>query len=124
MNPLARWSMILLAVAVVRIVATCPVFSETLDEPVHMAAGLEIYTRHVYEVQNLNPPLPRLLFALGPLLDGARLDGVYPIWEHLPQVFRTGKGYRRTLVLARAGNLLFFLIAALAAWMWARKEAG
>jgi 4-amino-4-deoxy-L-arabinose transferase-like glycosyltransferase len=119
-----RWSMILLAVAVVRIAATYTVFSETLDEPVHLAAGLEIYTRHVYVVQNLNPPLPRLLFALGPLLDGVRLDGLDPIWDRLSEVFQKGKGYRRTLALARAGNLLFFLIAAVAVWMWARKEAG
>ncbi len=119
-----RWSMILLAVAVVRIVATYTVFSETVDEPVHLAAGLEIYTRHVYEVHYHNPPLPRLLFALGPLLDGVRLDAVYPIFDHLPQVFQAGKSYRRTLALARAGNLFFFLIAAIATWWWARKEAG
>jgi 4-amino-4-deoxy-L-arabinose transferase-like glycosyltransferase len=117
-------ALLLIVIAAVRIVSTYTTFSETIDEPVHFAAGLEIYERHQYTVQRLNPPLPRLAFALLPWLDGTRFDRIDPVSGHLQDVFQSPRGYLRTLALARAGNLIFFIIAALATWMWARRELG
>src|SRR6266849_1791724 len=120
-----RWALIFLAVSALRIASTYTTFSEGIDEPIHLASGLQIFQEHRYLMQPGNPPLPRFCFALGPWLDGVRLEA-FDMRIHLhPQfVFQSGRGYRRTLVLARIGNLIFFLIAALAAWSWARREAG
>jgi hypothetical protein len=119
-----RWALILIAIAAVRIAATYTTFSETIDEAAHYGAGLEIYARHQYTVQLLNPPLPRLAFAILPWLAGEKFDRIAPIYDHLPQVFQSPHGYRRTLALGRSGNLIFFIVAALATWMWARRETG
>ncbi len=119
-----RWVVIFLVIGALRIASTYRTFSETIDEPVHFSAGLEILARHQYTVQYHNPPLPRLMFAIGPWLDGTRYDRIDPPYDHLKSVFQSPRGYLRTLALARMGNLIFFLIAAVATWMWARKEAG
>lgn len=110
----------LLFLAAVRIAATWNVFSETADEPVHLAAGLQVLTDGEYTLHLQNPPLPRVLIALGPWLDGARYDATADV---LPIFHSTGR-YKTTLVLARAGTLVFFIIAALATWTWARRELG
>jgi 4-amino-4-deoxy-L-arabinose transferase-like glycosyltransferase len=117
--------MIFLVVGALRIASTYTTFSEGIDEPIHLAAGLELLTKHEYKVQPANPPLPRLFFAIGPWLDGVRIDSFDTrIYSHPGFVFQSGRGYRRTLALARVGNLIFFILAALATWSWARREAG
>jgi 4-amino-4-deoxy-L-arabinose transferase-like glycosyltransferase len=120
-----RLALILVAIAAIRIASTYTIFSEGIDEPVHLAAGLQIFQEHRYNVQTGNPPLPRFLFALGPWLDGMRLDKFdLRIHQRPSFVFQSGKGHRRTLALSRVGNLVFFLIAAVATLSWARREAG
>jgi hypothetical protein len=49
---------------VARIVSTYHVFSDVIDEPYHIGAGVGMYMsgRHAYGVQH--PPLPRLVAAL------------------------------------------------------------
>lgn len=108
----------IVAIALVRVAATYGVFSETNDEPMHISAGIQIFEQHRYDVQNLNPPLPRLLFAAGPLLLGAHLAP-----EGFSRTLYTA-AYPQTLIAARAGNLVFLFIALVAAWAWARHEAG
>ena len=117
-------AIILIAIGLLRIASTYTTFSEGIDEPIHLAAGLEMYTRHEYRLHLVNPPLPRLAFALGPWLDGMTLDRLDPVYEHVNRVFQSGRGYLRTLAISRAGNAIFFIIAAIAIWMWARREAG
>jgi hypothetical protein len=114
----------LILLAMLRIASTWTVFAAMVDEPMHISAGLELYSRHVYEYQPENPPLPRLVLALAPHLGGMTFD---PSPDKVPQllgVFYSNGRYERNLVLARAGNLLFFAIAALAVWRWARRELG
>ena len=61
---LTRFGAILVVIATVaRIAATYDVFSETTDEPMHVSSGLQIYEQHRYDVQTVNPPLPRLFIA-------------------------------------------------------------
>jgi hypothetical protein len=117
-------AIILIAIGALRIALTWTTFSEGIDEPIHLASGIEMLTRHHYQLHVVNPPLPRLTFAIGPWLDGMTLTGLDPVYSNLPRVFQSGRGYLRTLALSRAGNLIFFLIAAIAMWMWARREAG
>ncbi|MDQ6799611.1 MAG: glycosyltransferase family 39 protein [Acidobacteriota bacterium] len=117
-------AIILIAAGVLRIAATWTTFSEGIDEPIHLASGIEMLTRHQYKLHVVNPPLPRLAFAIGPWLDGMTLNGLDPVYSNLTRVFHSGRGYLRTLALSRAGNLIFFLIGAIAMWMWARREAG
>ncbi|MEO8379638.1 MAG: glycosyltransferase family 39 protein [Acidobacteriota bacterium] len=119
---LAALSLILLSL--LRIASTWTVFSATVDEPMHISAGLELYSRHVYEYQPENPPLPRLVLALAPYLGGMTFD---PAPDKIPQllgVFSANGHYERNLVLARSGNLFFFALAALATWLWSRRELG
>ena len=47
------------------------VYSNTWDEPEHLAAGVELLDRGRYEYDTEHPPLARTLLALGPWLAGA-----------------------------------------------------
>jgi hypothetical protein len=53
-----------------------------------------------------------------------RLDPALGLSQQLGRVFYTGGPYERNLVLARSGNLLFFVLAAVATWLWARRLLG
>ncbi|HYC61256.1 MAG TPA: glycosyltransferase family 39 protein [Thermoanaerobaculia bacterium] len=114
----------LLLVGAIRIASTYTTFSETADEPMHLAAGLQILTHQTYWLQLQNPPLPRLLIALPPYLAGARWDGTSgdPIKEAIATFYTTGH-YKTLLVLGRVGTLVFFVIGALATWAWVRRES-
>lgn len=113
---------VLLALGTIRIAATYTTFSETADEPMHLSAGLQILTQHRYALQFQNPPLPRILIAFPPWLAGARYDGNGDVMTEVMAKFHALGDYKRMLFLARVGTLLFFLIAALATWLWARRE--
>src|SRR4051794_34500232 len=109
-------------VTAIRIAAAWNVFSETNDEPMHVSCGLQIYEQHRYDFQTVNPPLPRLFMAIGPWLLGAHLPPSMP-FPGITKTFYTAD-YPATLIAARAGTLVFVLIALAAAWAWARREAG
>lgn len=117
-------ALLFLAIGCARVIATYGVFSETADEPMHISAGVQILAEHRYGMQIENPPLPRVAFALLPHLAGLEYQGHGTIAERAHRILFTGDRYVRNLGLARAGNLLFFVIAALSTWMWTRIEAG
>ncbi|HEX8171476.1 MAG TPA: glycosyltransferase family 39 protein [Thermoanaerobaculia bacterium] len=119
-----RLALALVALAALRIAATLTTFSATPDEPVHVGAGVQLLTQHRYEVVIANPPVPRLVFAAPLVLSGVMLAPGENIWTRIPRLFYANGRYRTNLLLARAGNLLFFLVAALATWRWARREGG
>lgn len=114
----------LIAVAALRMAATFRVFSATVDEGTHLSAGLEIYEFHQYKVQRENPPPPRVVMALAPYLAGMRFDPNPPWPEQLKTPFYGSGKYERNLVLARVGNLLFFILAATCVWLLARDDLG
>src|SRR3954463_10453064 len=58
--------------ASVRIVATYNVFSQTMDEPAHIAAGIEWLHKKTHTWETQHPPLARVAAALGPYLLGSR----------------------------------------------------
>ncbi|HYC90805.1 MAG TPA: glycosyltransferase family 39 protein [Thermoanaerobaculia bacterium] len=120
-----RWLLFaIVVVAVVRIAATYRVFSQTIDEPTHVVAGFEWLTTGTYALDPEHPPLARILFAAGAVLEGAE-------WrEELPRVargtellYRDGR-YRHNLFLARIGNLPYFLLGLFAVMAWGRRLFG
>jgi hypothetical protein len=91
--------------------------SFTLDEPSHIAAGLEAWRYGKFEHQNDHPPLARLLFSLPIAGSGwnlERLDEDSPISAVAPDP--------ETLAWwARAVNVVLGLLLMLALWLTARR---
>jgi 4-amino-4-deoxy-L-arabinose transferase-like glycosyltransferase len=117
-----------LVLAVGRIVATYGVFSQTWDEPAHVAAGMEWLDRGTYTYEELHPPLARVAVALGPYLAGIRLSGQFPrpedMWAEGNEIFHAQGEYSRHLALARLGVIPFFVLATIMVWVWARSLFG
>jgi len=114
----------LITIAALRIASTYTTFSLTTDEPIHIGAGLELLQQHTYVLQPVNPPLPRIVLAAIPSLSGMRWGDSRDFYRSAADVFYTGGRYLTKLVLIRVGNLLFFAIAAIALFAWARLELG
>ena len=99
------------------------VYSNTWDEPEHLAAGVELLDRGRYEYDTEHPPLARVLLALGPYLAGARSFGTPPpdgTREGI-DILYSGGHYWRYLTLARLGMLPFLALLLYATWLWARR---
>ncbi|HET8624323.1 MAG TPA: phospholipid carrier-dependent glycosyltransferase, partial [Gemmatimonadales bacterium] len=103
---------------------TYHVYNQTWDEPAHIVAGLEWLQRGAYRFEPLHPPLARIVSAAGPYLAGARLDDDPNPWRQGNRILGSGDGYFRMLGLARAGTLLFFLLACVGVYLVARRAAG
>jgi hypothetical protein len=117
-------AIVLIGIAAIRIASTYTIFSATYDEPTHVSAGLELLTQHRYTLQYENPPLPRLIFAAFARLGGMTFDPhIGPDLQIREVLYANGK-YKTNLVMARVANLVFFVVAALAVWWWARRELG
>lgn len=119
-----RVSLVLIAIALFRIAATFTVLSDTSDEAVHLTAGLELLGRGTYSVQRENPPLPRLILAAPLHFAGVRFQPDVDVLSQMKQLFHSKDRYKTNLFLGRAGNLFFFLIAAVATTLGARRELG
>jgi len=99
------------------------VYSNTWDEPEHLAAGVELLDRGVYEYDTEHPPLARVLLALGPWLAGAHSFSTPPpegTHEGI-DILYSGGHYWRYLTLARLGTLPFLALLLLATWLWAGR---
>ncbi len=99
------------------------VYSNTWDEPEHLAAGVELLDRGKYEYDTEHPPLGRVFLAIGPYLAGAHSYGTPPpegTPEGLHILYAKG-AYWRDLTLARLGMLPFLALLLLSTWLWARR---
>jgi len=114
----------LIALAAARIASTYTTLSATADEPMHLSAGLMLFSQHQYGYQLENPPMPRAVMAFAPWRAGVEFDPSLDYVEQLRRVFYSHGRYTRNLAIARAGNLVFFLLAAIATWLWARRALG
>jgi len=131
-------SLLLVFACTLAITATYDKLSHTIDAPNHIATGMEWLQDGTYIMWTENPPLARAAVALGPYLDGAEIpDADNPealrtksgieancgmaggLGSYL--LYETG-GYQRTLSLARAGTLPFFLLAAAVLWLWLGRD--
>jgi hypothetical protein len=112
--------------ALVRVVSTYSEFNHTFDEPLHIAAGLELLDRGTYTYALEQPPLGRVAVALLPFLDGQR-----SMRHEMPfgkvegrRILYQGESYQRTLSLARLGNLPFLILALVGVWLWTARLIG
>ncbi len=115
---------LLVALGSLRIVSTYHVFSQTSDEPAHIAAGLEWLSKGVYHYETQHPPLARVATALGPYLSGLRSSDTPSMWkEGLRILYDDGHG-DRNLALARLGILPFFWVACFVVYLWGKRYLG
>ncbi|HJZ04914.1 MAG TPA: phospholipid carrier-dependent glycosyltransferase, partial [Patescibacteria group bacterium] len=115
---------LLIIIGLIRIFSTYSVFWQTWDEPPHITAGMEWLETGQYTREHMHPPLPRVMCALGPYLDGVRSTGLdYRTYEG-NNLLQYNNAYERNLTLARLGVLPFFVIATLVVWIWARLYFG
>jgi len=119
------------ALAVARIIATYPHFSQTFDEPVHVAMGLEWLDRGTYTLELQHPPLARIFDGIALRLAGEHYppgpivltDSAAPVRKG-NAIFGGADDYQRNLTLARIGVLPFLLLAAFVVFHWTRWIAG
>ena len=99
--------------AVVWTLTSAAALSTTFDEPHHLATGIDWWQFGSYRWWTENPPLPKVLTALGPYLAGVRLPappaGGKGIWNAGIHLLEGGGA--RTLILARLGTLPWLLLA-------------
>lgn len=123
-----RWrvaAIVLAIAAIAAVVSTYRVFSQTYDEPAHIASGMEWLSRGTYHYDGAqHPPLTRILAALGPYTRGARTIGkINEIYEGDLILGQDGE-YRTRLALARLGELPFLVLLCAAGWLWGRRLLG
>jgi hypothetical protein len=119
----------LVLLASVRIVSTYTVFNHTMDEPAHIACGMEWLDRGVYRWEPQHPPLARVFTVVGPYLLGLRSQGtpktdLLSMWREGTAILYHGQRYDLTLSLARLGILPFFWMACAAVYVWGRRLFG
>lgn len=124
---LSKWhvalAILLIAIGSGRIIATYTVFNHTVDEPGHIAAGMEWLEKGVYQWEAQHPPLARIAGALGPYLMGLRGQGTPHVdlvsqWKEGAEILYSGHNYDRALAMARLGMLPFFWVGCLAVYWW------
>ena len=125
---LGRWNLVLLSalvlIAVSRIVATYPVFSQTWVEPVNIAAGVQWLDQGQYDVDPRQPPLARVAIGLGPFLDGAVFQDSGNKWDDGNEILHSNETYWRRLTLARLAILPFLSLAVVVLWLLTRHLLG
>jgi hypothetical protein len=108
----------IIAIAIVRIVSTYPVFNQTYDEPISVGCGMEWLDRGTYSYNPKHPPLGRVAAAIPSFVRGGRTTGaVDAIVEGNAILSRDGE-YWKNLVLARLAVLPFFVLACVVLWAW------
>jgi hypothetical protein len=110
-------------------VTTYTVFNRTLDEPAHIACGMEWLDKGVYRWEPQHPPLARVAAALGPYLLGVRSQGtvkrsLFSMTYEGIAILDRDQHYDLTLALARLGILPFFWIACLVVYGWGKRYFG
>jgi 4-amino-4-deoxy-L-arabinose transferase-like glycosyltransferase len=113
----------LIALPLLRIASTYRVFSQTADEPFHIAAGFQWLTSYDYDLDPEHPPLARAAFALDSVLNGATMEGGDAVSVGNALLQRNDR-YRRNLFGARAGNLPFFILGLSIVGLWTRSLFG
>jgi hypothetical protein len=120
----ALLSAILILIAAVRIASTYTALAHTVDEPIHLGAGMEYLDHGTMTGDVSHPPMARVLSALGPWLAGEH-------WHHTGNTTTDGTAvlgrdahYDRMLALARLGILPLFLLACVVVFLWGNRAGG
>ncbi len=115
---------LLIAFGAIRMATTWRIYSATNDEATHIGAGLELFQYHRYFLLRENPPLARVVFCVLPWFGGMRYDPHGTFSDQIHSVFYGHGEYKPNLVRARAGTVVFFIIAAVALFFTARDALG
>jgi len=111
-------ALLLVVIASARITSTYTVFNHTIDEPDHLAAGMEWLTIGKYRYEDQHPPLARIFGAFGPYLLGERWSTRSPSQFEGYRILGRGEHYTRVLAAGRAGILPFFWLGAAVVFLW------
>ena len=119
----------LIAIGSIRIVSTYKVFSHTWDEPGHIASGVELLRKHIYQFDQQHPTLTRIAVGLGPTLLGMEAPrtgktGDQWMFNEGRRVLYLSRDYQQTLLAARLGILPFFWLGCILVYLWGRRYAG
>ncbi|HYW42493.1 MAG TPA: glycosyltransferase family 39 protein [Bryobacteraceae bacterium] len=113
--------LVLIAIAIARVVPTYILFTQTFDEPSHIACGMEWLDQGTYTYERQHPPLARVAVALGPYLMGERGHGLDSLYREGNAILYAKGDYWRILRAARLGNLPFLVLACVVIFLWARR---
>src|SRR5262249_49893959 len=113
----------LLAVGIARIISTYHVFNHTIDEPSHIACGIEWWEKGSYTIETKHTPLARISVALGPYLAGVRGTGATN-WQDTYPILSANGHYWRNLTLGRIGVLPYFIITTIVMFLWTKRLFG
>jgi hypothetical protein len=124
MRRYALVAVLLVIIASARIVSTYHVLSHTMDEPIHLGAGMQWLAKGDYTWDPTHPPLARVMSAVAvtlggaefQLADGAQLEGL--------RVLGRDAHYDRMLTIARLAILPLFWLACATVFLWAWRAAG
>ena len=102
--------------AVAWTVGSAASLSHTFDEPHHLATGIAWWQFGTYRWWTENPPLPKVVNALAPYLAGMRLPAnpdslAAKAWTPGIELLYAAPSYRRALMLARLGTVVFLVLA-------------
>jgi hypothetical protein len=124
----------LCAFGIVLIVAGYGRYAQAYDDPAHIACGMEWLDKGTYTLEPLHPPLARVAVALGPYLVGLRLPEVpilhdangdsFEIYTAGNRILQADGRYKRNLMLARLGELPFFIVGVFVVFLWTRSLFG
>jgi hypothetical protein len=107
-----------------RVASAWTIFSQTYDEPYHIACGLEWLDRGEYHYELEHPPLARLASAAGLWLAGYHSMGKSETVTEGNAILQERGDYWGALRRAREGNLCFYLTACLCLYLLARRQFG
>ena len=123
-----HWSLvsalIIVAIASGRIASTYKLLNLTIDEPAHIACGIQWLDAGVYSYEVQHPPLARVVAALGVRYAGGKYDGDPDMWSEGFRLLGGGTAEERGLVFGRIAVLPFFWAACGVVFLWARRLCG
>jgi hypothetical protein len=115
---------LLVCLGIARIVSTYDVFTQTFDEPLHLACGMQWLSEGRYAYEPLHPPIARAAIALPLYATGLRALHNADFYVEGNALLWAGGDYFQSLALARSGILPFFALAGAGVWLWTRRYYG
>jgi hypothetical protein len=115
---------LLIGIGIGRIVSTYRVFNHTIDEPSHLACGIEWWEKGTYTIETKHTPLARISVAFLPYIAGLRSPAVFTNWRDTYPILSADGHYWRNLTLARIGVLPYFVICTLVVFFWTKRLYG
>lgn len=114
-------AVVLTIVACCEVAQTYGVYSQTFDEPAHVACGSELLQTGRYTLEPQHPPLGRLAAAAGLEIAGVPFPRSGNTWGRGNAMLYFHGAYTHNLTAARAGILVFLVALFAAVWLWTRE---